>query len=59
MEGNLRYKIDWASLIVERKFTIFFFFFCVFEGNFKVQAPPGGGGGLYLRGDLTEGFFAL
>ena len=26
MEGNLRFKIDWASLIVERKFTVFAFF---------------------------------
>ena len=25
MEGNLRFKIDWASLIVGMKFTIFFF----------------------------------
>ena len=23
MEGNLRFKIDWASLIVRRKFTVF------------------------------------
>ena len=23
MEGNLRFKIDWASLIVGRKFTVF------------------------------------
>ena len=22
MEGNLRFKIDWASLIVERKFAV-------------------------------------
>ena len=26
MEGNLRFKIDWASLIVGRKFTIFALF---------------------------------
>ena len=25
-EGNLRFKIDWASLIVERKFTVFALF---------------------------------
>ena len=30
MEGNVRFKIDRASLIV-------------FEGNFQVQAPGGGG----------------
>ena len=30
MQENLRFKIDWASLIVGRKFTVFslFFFFC-------------------------------
>ena len=40
-EGNLRFKIDWASLIVERKFTVFALFYFVFEGNFQVQAPGG------------------
>ena len=38
MEGNLRFKIYWASLIVGRKFTVFAFFYFVFEGNFQVQA---------------------
>ena len=53
MEGNLRFKIDWGSLIVRRKFTVFVLFYYVFEGNFQVQAP----GGVYIwRGDLTEGF---
>ena len=41
MEGNLRSKIDWASLIVGRKFTVFTLFYFVFEGNFQVQAPVG------------------
>ena len=27
MEGNLRFKTDWASLIVGRKFTIFALFY--------------------------------
>ena len=55
MEGNLRFKIDWASLIVGRKFTVFALFYFVFEGNFQVQAP--GGGGAYIwSGNLTEGF---
>ena len=56
MEGNLRFKITWASLTVGRKFTIFALFYFVFEGNFHVQAP----GGAYIwRGDLTDSFFAL
>ena len=53
MERNLRFKIDWASLIFARKFTFFALFYFVFEGNFQVQAPQGA----YIwRGDSTEGF---
>ena len=53
MEGNLGFKINWASLTVGRKFTVFALFYSVFEGNFQVQAPRGA----YIwRGDLTEGF---
>ena len=49
----MRFKIDWDSLIVGRKFTGFALFHFVFEGNFQVQAPMGA----YIwRGDLTEGF---
>ena len=37
MEGNLRFKIDWASLTVGRKFTVFALFYFVSKYN-----PPGG-----------------
>ena len=37
----MRFKIDWASLIVGRKFTVFALFYFVSEGNFQVQAPQG------------------
>ena len=57
-EGNLRFKIDLASLIVGRKFTDFALFYFVFEANFQVQAPRGGGL-LYLEGPFNGGFFAL
>ena len=51
-EGNLRFKIDWASLIVGSKFTVFALFHYVFEGNFPSTSPQGA----YIwRGDLTEG----
>ena len=50
MEGNLRFKIDWADLIVARKFIVFALFYSVFEGNFQVQAP--GGGGLIFGGAI-------
>ena len=54
-EGNLRFKIDWASLIVGRKFTVFALFSFCFQGNFQVHGPPGGGS--YIRrGNLIEGF---
>ena len=53
----MRFKLDWASLIVGRKFTVFALFYFVFEGNFQVQAPPPEGGEVYIwRGNLTEGF---
>ena len=32
-EGTLRLKIDWASLIVGSKFTIFALFYIVFEDS--------------------------
>ena len=52
-EGNLRFKTDWASLIVGSKFTVFALFYFVFEGNFPSTSPRGA----YIwRGDLTEGF---
>ena len=53
MEGNLRFKIDRASLTVEGKFTVFALFYSVFEGNIPSTSPLGA----YIwRGDLTEGF---
>ena len=53
-EGNLPFKIDWASLIVESKFTVFALFYFVFEGSFPSTSPRGA----YIwRGNLTEGFF--
>ena len=52
----MRFKIDWASLIVGRKFTVFALFYFVFEGNFPSTSPRGA----YIwRGDLTEGFFCV
>ena len=50
------FKIDWASLIVGRKFTIFALFYSVSEGNFQAQAPGRGRGAYIWRGNLMEGF---
>ena len=52
-DGTLRFKIDWVSPIVGRKFTVLALFYFVFEGNFPSISPRGA----YIRrGDLTEGF---
>ena len=49
----MRLQIDWGSLIVRGKFTVFALFYFVFESNFPSTSPRGA----YIwRGDLTEGF---
>ena len=49
----MRFKIDWASLIVGNEFTFFASFYFVFEGNFSSTSPRG----TYIwRAYLTEGF---
>ena len=51
----MRFKIDWASLIVGSKFIVLALFYFVFEGNFLSTSPQGA----YIwRGDLTGVFFA-
>ena len=52
----MRLKIDWASLIVGRKFAVFALFYFVFEGNFPSTIPRGG---LYLEGRFNGRFLAL
>ena len=54
-EGNLRFKIDWASLIVGSTFTVFALFTLYLRAIFQEQTP----GGLYLEGRFNGGFFAL
>ena len=49
----MRFELDWASLIVGSKFTVFALFYFAFEGNL----PSTSAQGAYIRrGDLTEGF---
>ena len=38
-EENLRFKIDWASLIVESKFTVLLCFTLYLRVIFQVQVP--------------------
>ena len=49
----LRLKIDWASLIPGRKFTVFLCFTLYYRIISK------GGGGVYLEGRFNGRFFAL
>ena len=51
----LRFKIDWASLIVEGKLTVFAF--TLYLTAISKYKPTGVA--FIWRGDLTEGFFAL
>ena len=52
----MRLKIDWASLFLGRKFTVFLRFTLYLRAIFKVQAP----GGAYIwSGRFNGGFFAL
>ena len=72
MEGNLRFKIDWASLVVGSKFTVLLCFTLYLRVIFQVQAPRGfifGGAisrrvlsvtslwGLYLEGLVHGGAY--
>ena len=54
----MRFKTDWANLIVGSKFTVFALFYFVFEGNF-LSTNPRGGGGLYLEGQFNGGVFCV
>ena len=38
----MRFKTDWASLIVGGKFTVFALFYFVFESNIPITSSPGG-----------------
>ena len=52
----MRFKIDWASLIVGSKFTVFALFYFVFEDNFPSTSPRGP---CIWRGDLTGRVFCV
>ena len=51
MEGNLRFKINWASLTVGRKFTVFalFYFVLILRAISKYTSL----GGLFLEGQFN------
>ena len=52
----MRFKIDWASLIIGSKFTVSALSYFVFEGNSKYKPPPPGGGGLIFGGAYFRNF---
>ena len=51
----MRLKIDWASHILVRKFTVFHCF-TLYLRTISKYKPPGGGGGYIWRDDLTGVF---
>ena len=53
--GNLRFKTDWASLIVGSKFTVSLRFTLYLRAISKYKPP----GGLYLEGRFNGGFYTL
>ena len=42
MEGNLRFKIDWASYIVGREFIVLLFSFSLYLRAISKYKPSGG-----------------
>ena len=46
MEENFCFKIDWAGLIVGRKFTVLALFYFVLEGILPSTSPRGVGGAI-------------
>ena len=51
----MRFKIDWASLIVRSKFTVFALFYFVFKGNFPSTSPRGS----IFRGAISRRVFCV
>ena len=54
-EGNLRFKIDCASLIVGSKFTVLALLYFVFEGNYPSTSPRGA----YIWRGLFSEFYGM
>ena len=49
----MRFKVDWASLILGRKFTVFLCSTLYLRAISKYKSP------LYMEGRFNRGFFAL
>ena len=52
MEGNLRFKIDWANLIVGRKFIVFSFVLFCFSFYLRAISKYKSPGGLTFGGAI-------
>ena len=59
MEGNLRFKIDWAGLYWQGNLPFLLCFTLYPRANSKYKSLGGGGGGLYSEGRFNGGVFAL
>ena len=51
----MRFKIDWPSLLLGRKLTVFLCFTLYLRAIFKYKSG-GGGGVIFGGGDLSKGF---
>ena len=49
---NLRFKIDWAGLIVGNNFTVYLCFTLHLRTISKYKPSPGGGGGVIFGGAI-------
>ena len=60
-EGNLRFKIDWASLIFGKKFTVFpcLTFYVYYWIISPGRARGEGGGGLTFEGAIQRKVFCV
>ena len=54
-EGNLRFRIDWANLIVGSEFTVSLCFTLYLRAIFQVQAPRG----LIFGGAISRRIFCV
>ena len=54
MEGNLHFKIDWACLILGRKFTIFLCFTLHLRAIFQYKPLEGAGGWRLIFGGAKK-----
>ena len=59
MKGNLHVKIDWAGLVLRRKFTVFLYFTPYLRVISKFKSSGGRRGGLIFGGAFQRRVFCV